>query len=48
MGVKSMDIIIKKIIANYLSVPQRMISFALPKDRDAGSPLPIVLPAECM
>ena len=47
MGVKSMDIIIKK-IENYLPVPQRMISFALPKERDSGSPMPIVLPAECM
>ena len=48
MGVKSMDIIIKKIIANYLSVPQRMISFVALKERDFRSPLPVVLSAECM
>ena len=48
MGVKSMDIIIKKIIANYLSVPQRMISFVALKERDFRSLLPVVLPAECM
>ena len=47
MGVKSMDIIIKK-IANYLPVPQRMISFAVLKERDSGSPLTVVLPAGCM
>ena len=47
MGVKSMDIIIKK-IANYLPVPQRMISFVAPKEREFRSPLPVVLPAECM
>ena len=46
MGVKSMDIIIKK-IANYLPVPQRMISFVALKERDSSFPLPVVLPAEC-
>ena len=34
--------------ANYLPVPQRMITFAAAKERDTGSPLPVVLPAECM
>ena len=34
--------------ANYLPVPQRMITFAAPNERDLGSPLPVVLPAGCM
>ena len=38
----------KKKISNYLLVPQRMITFAAPKERDSGSLLPVVLPAECM
>ena len=37
-----------KKIANYLSVPQRMITFVAPKEWDSGFSLPVVLPADCM